>query len=114
MGILETAQWQRLRRIRNSANLPGNHDPDLAEFARVPDIERHVIDVSLPALEDEAEVEYLNNLPTSFVLPPEAVDRMRAAAGTIIRSSPEFKRLLENAGAKLIMDPAPAAGRVAP
>ena len=47
-GILESAQWQRLRRIRNSANLPGNHDPDLAEFASVPDIELHVIDVSLP------------------------------------------------------------------
>ena len=30
---------------------------------------------------DAEEREYLMNLPTSFVLPPEAVDRLRAAAG---------------------------------
>jgi hypothetical protein len=114
-GVLESSPRQSLRRFRNSANLPGNHDPDLAEFARVPDIERHVIDVCLPALEDKAEVEYLNNLPTSFVLPPEAVDRLRAAAKTIILSSPELKRPLEDAdGVKLIAGPASAADKVAP
>ena len=108
------ARWQSMRRIRDSATLPGNHDPELAELARAPDIELHVIDVSFPALKDKAELEYLNNLPTSFVLPPEAVDRLRAAAKTIILSSPEFKRLLKDAGAKLIMEPAPATKKVAP
>jgi NTE family protein len=39
---------------------------------------------------DQTELEYLNQLPTTFVLPGEAVDRLRAAAGTIILSSPEF------------------------
>ena len=47
-----------------------------------------------------------NNLPPSFVLPHEAVDRLRAAAGTIIRSSPEFQRLLKDAGAKMVTEPA--------
>jgi hypothetical protein len=45
---------------------------------------------------------YLHNLPTSFVLSPEAADRLRAAARTIILSSPEFKRLLKDAGANLV------------
>ena len=46
------------------------------------------------------ERDYLNLQPTSFVLPPEAVDRLRAAAGTIILASPEFQRLLKDVGAK--------------
>ena len=108
------ARWQTMRQIRATATLPGNHDPELAALARAPNIDLYAIDVSFAALEDKAEFEYLNGLPTSFVLPPEAVDRLRAAAGTIIRSSPEFQRLLKDTGATLIPEPAPAAGRVAP
>ena len=48
--------------------------------ADVPDIEIYAIDVSFDALPDRDEVTYLNDLPTSFALPPEAVDRLRAAA----------------------------------
>jgi NTE family protein len=35
------------------------------------------------------------------VLPDEAVDRLRAAAGTIIMASPEFQRLLKDAGLRV-------------
>jgi NTE family protein len=44
-------------------------------------------------------------LPTSFALPKAAVDRLRAAAGTIIVSSPDFQRLLKDAGARLVTQP---------
>jgi len=37
-------------------------------------------------------------LPTTFVLGDEQVDRLRAAAGTAIRASPEFQRLLRDLG----------------
>jgi NTE family protein len=57
------------------------------------------------SLKDQAEREYLNRQPTSFVLPPEAVDRLRAAAGTIILASPEFQRLVKDVGAKLVAEP---------
>jgi len=60
--------------------------------------------VSFAALRDQAERDYLNGLPTSFVLPAEAVDRLRAAAGTIILASPEFQRLLKDTGAKVVID----------
>ena len=43
--------------------------------------------------------------PTTFVLSAEAVDRLRAAAGTIITGSPEFKRSLKNAGATIVPIP---------
>jgi hypothetical protein len=41
--------------------------------------------------------------------PAESVDRLRAAAATLIMDSPEFKRLLNDVGARLIAAP-PAAG----
>jgi len=108
------ARWQTMRRIRDSAALPGNHDPELAQLANTPNIDLYAIDVSFAVLKDKAEFEYLNNLPTSFVLPPEAVDRLRAAAATIFLSSPELQRLLKDTGAKLIVEPAPAGGAAAP
>jgi NTE family protein len=98
-----------MRWIRDSAVFADNKDPKLAQLVNAPNIELYAIDVSFPALIDKAEFEYLNNLPTSFVLPPEAVDRLRAAARTIILSSPDFQRLLKDIDAKIVADP-PAIG----
>jgi NTE family protein len=106
------ARWKTLHRIRDSGVFAGDRDnAALAQLLHAPDINLYAIDVSFPALKDKAEVEYLNNLPTSFVLPPEAVDRLRAAAGTILRTSPDFQRLLKDAGVQLLpvtKDPATA------
>ena len=99
------ARWQTLRWIRSSAAYATNKDPAVAAALRVPNAEIYAIDVSFPALKDKAEFYYLNQQPTSFVLPAEAVDRLRAAAGTIIMASPEFQRLLKDVGAKLVAEP---------
>jgi NTE family protein len=99
------ARWQSLRRLRNSAAFASNTDPAVAAALRVPDAEVYAIDVSFPALKDKAEFDYLNQQPTSFALPSEAVDRLRAAAGTIILASPEFQRLLRDVGAKIVANP---------
>ena len=72
---------------------------------RVPQAEIYAIDVSFAALPDAKEREYLNQQPTSFFLPPEAVDRLRAAAGKIIVASPEFQRLLKDVGARVVDAP---------
>jgi NTE family protein len=101
------ARWQTLRKVRDSAAMAANKDPTVAAALRVPEPEIFAIDVSFPALKDKAEFDYLNQLPTSFVLPAEAVDRLRAAAGTIIKDSPEFQRLLEQLGARIVERPAP-------
>ena len=106
------AKWQTLRQVRNSAAFAANKDPAVAKALRVPEAEIYAIDVSFPRLKDKAELAYLNEQPTSFVLPPEAVDRLRKAAGTIIMDSPEFKRLLKDVGAKVVDDPR-AAGAAA-
>jgi len=96
------ARWSTTRMIRNSAAFASNTDPKVAAALRVPAAEVYAIDVSFSALKDKAEFDYLNLQPTTFVLPPEAVDRLRAAAGMIILSSPEFQRLLRDVGARIV------------
>src|SRR5205814_104529 len=96
------ARWAGLRAIRDSGAVTDNGNPALAEITTVPNAEIYVIDVSFPALKDKAERDYLNNLPTSFVLPAEAVDRLRAAAGKIIVESPQFQRLLKDMGERIV------------
>ncbi len=98
-------RWRTMRQIRERTALAGNNDPDLTRLVDGPNVDLYAIDVSFAALKDKAEFEYLNNLPTSFVLPSEAVDRLRAAAGTIILSSPEFKRMVKDADFDLAADP---------
>jgi len=93
------ARWKVLRQVRETKDFNVGASGSLKEIVDVPDIEIYPIDVSFPALEDAAEFDYLNNLPTSFVLSDEAVDRLRAAAGKIILDSPEFQRLLKDTGA---------------
>ena len=80
----------------------------------MPAAEIYAIDVSFAALKDKKELAYLNQQPTTFVLEPEAVDRLRAAGGTIILESPEFKRLLKDLGATLVPQPPAAGARAAP
>ena len=64
-----------------------------------------MIDVSFKALNDKLERDYLNQLPTSFALSNEAVNRLRAAAATIIRESPDFQQVLEDEGARIVDRP---------
>jgi NTE family protein len=96
------ARWQTLRTIRDSAAMASNKDAAIAALMRVPTAEIFAIDVSFSALKDKAELAYLNQLPTTFVLTDEAVDRLRAAAGTIMAASPEFHRLMKDLGAKSV------------
>ncbi|MCM8595258.1 patatin-like phospholipase family protein [Accumulibacter sp.] len=99
------ARWQTFRLIGNSAAMATNKDPAVAAALRVPDAEIYAIDVSFSALRDKEEFAYLNEQPTSFVLPAEAVDRLRAAAGQIIMDSAEFQRLLRDIGARIVAEP---------
>jgi len=99
------ARWKTLRLIGQSSAMAANNDPAVAAALRVPDAEIYAIDVSFAELRDKEELAYLNAQPTSFVLPDEAVDRLRAAAGRIIMDSPEFQRLLRDVGARIVAEP---------
>jgi len=109
-----STRWQTARRIRALAGCDAHPNTPLCEAVRPPNAEIYAIDVSFAALSDAAERAYLNQQPTSFVLPDEAVDRLRAAAGKIILASPEFQRLLNDLGAKIISGGTAAAAAGAP
>jgi NTE family protein len=70
-----------------------------------PKADIYVIEVSFQALKDKSEREYLNQLPTSFVLSDAAVDRLRAAAARIILDSPDFRQVLKDEGARILGRP---------
>ena len=107
------ARWKMLQAIRDSGAIIERDSPALAEVTRVPNLEIYVVNVSFAGLKDAAERAYLNEQPTSFVLPPEAVDRLREAAGTIVLSSPDFQRYLKDVGDRIVKTPKPA-GQLAP
>jgi NTE family protein len=69
---------------------------------RVPDTEVYVVDVSFAMLGEAALRDYLNELPTSFALPDEAVDKLRTAARRILQASPDFQRFLKDTGASIV------------
>ena len=101
------ARWKTFRQLRAAGTFAGGGNPVLSQVGSVPDIDIHPIVVSFSALADPDERRFLNDLPTSFVLPPEAVDRLRAAAGRAIRESPDFKRLLIEMQAAAVPPPPP-------
>ena len=57
-----------MRRVRESPAFAANKDEAVATALRTPDVALYAIDVSFAALKDEGELEFLNELPTSFYL----------------------------------------------
>ena len=60
------------------------------------DIKFYVVEVKFDALNDDAERHYFKRLPTSFVLKPEEVDKLRDAARRILTKSKEFQRFVND------------------
>jgi NTE family protein len=61
----------------------------------------YISQVSFDALLDEKEKEELSEIPTQLGLPREDVDRLRAAAKTILFNSPDFRRLAKDLNAEI-------------
>ena len=90
------ARWTSLREIRASAAFENDQEWRVAEIRNAPDVDIIPIEVSFKVLADKAERDYLNELPTAFVLPAEGVDRLRAAAAKIVFASSELRDALKN------------------
>ena len=103
------ARWASLRQARDAIKSYPALAEGLQPFMRAPDINIRVVEVSFGVIPDKAERDYLNTLPTSFVLDDEAVDRLRVAAKNAILASPEIKRLVNN-GALRMVGPGPRVG----
>jgi NTE family protein len=92
------SQWTEEIRSRRcaAADLPGGTDSAHSGADPCADIQFYLVEVDFDAVPDQSERSYLRGLPTSFNLPLEAVDRVRAAAHQILAHSPEFQRLLQD------------------
>ncbi len=62
------------------------------------DITFYMAEVKFENLEDPEERSYMDQLPTSFRLKPEQVDKLRDAARRLLRNSEGFQRLLQDLG----------------
>jgi len=102
------ARWETLRAIRDSGAITNWSNPALLEVKRAPDTRVYVVDVSFEQVADPDRKAYLNQLPTSFSLSGEQVDRLRAAGRELVLASPEFRRFLTDSGARIV-----SAGEVA-
>ena len=91
----EIATWRRELLVAQ-ARLAGV--PEAEAEASVPKISLQVLDVSFDAIGDPQERASFMNLPTSFVLPAEDVDRLREVAGRLLRRSPEYESLVREFG----------------
>ena len=100
------ARWTAQRAIRDSRAFDKARDPAVGWVANAVNADIYPIEVSFQALADQKERDYLNQLPTSFALPAEAVDRLRAAARKIILASPDFQALLRTYQGDVARDPA--------
>jgi NTE family protein len=88
------ARWTALREIRDAMSASKDKDSKLSYVLNAPDADIYPIEVSFEALQDKTERDYVNQLPTSFHLSAEEVDRLRADAATIVHDSPVLKEAL--------------------
>ena len=85
----EIASWRRELLVAR-ARLSGATEEQAG--ASVPKITVQALDVSFDAISDPEERAAFMNLPTSFVLPPDDVDRLREFAGRLLRQSPKMSQ----------------------
>lgn len=90
------ARWTSLREIRDAVSFQNDQEWRVAEIKNAPNVDIFTVEVSFAALKDKDERAQLNELPTSFALPGEAVDRLRAAAAKIVLESPDLREALKS------------------
>lgn len=101
-------RWQQARKLKIAQARLAGMSREQAE-ASVPLLSFDTIDISFDEIADDAERSYFMNLPTSFRLPPEAVDRLRALGGRLLRESPRAQALLKQVDETAPLSPRPAA-----
>jgi NTE family protein len=86
----------------------------LARWAQAaPGRRAHLVQVSFEGIPDPVERRWFYDVPTSFKLQPEQVDRLREIAGRLLRDSPDFQQALADLGGASAA-PKPAAGAAGP
>ena len=88
------ARWADRRELEIARRVDAGQSRTEAEAA-VPKITFDAIDVSFDAIEDPAERRGFMEMPTTFFLPPESIDRLRELGGRLLRDSRPYQILLQ-------------------
>jgi NTE family protein len=88
------ARWADRRELAIARRLDAGQSRTEAE-ASVPKITFDAIDVSFDAIEDPSERREFMEMPTTFSLPAESIDRLRELGGRLLRNSRPYRTLLE-------------------
>jgi NTE family protein len=91
--------WRREIQLLR-ARVAGATEAQAEANAALPKLSLHTIDVTFEDVPDPDERDYFMNLPTTFVLPPEAIDRLREIAGRLLRQSPEYQAMVKEFGGR--------------
>ncbi len=94
----EITKWRRELFVAR-ARLAGASE-EQAE-ASVPKVTLRVLDVTFDSIPDPDERAIFMNMPTSFVLPDEDIDRLREIAGRLLRQSAEYQAIVQALGGLL-------------
>jgi NTE family protein len=94
---VEISKWRRELLVAR-ARLAGATEAQAEASVKLPKVELRVIDVSFDAIPDPKERAYFLNLPTSFVLSADEVDRLRGIAARLLRESTDFQELVREFG----------------
>jgi NTE family protein len=94
---VEIAKWRRELLVARG-RLAGMTEAQAEANVKVPKVELRVIDVSFDAIPDPKERAYFLDLPTSFVLSVDEVDRLREIAGRLMRESTDYQEFVRELG----------------
>ena len=91
-------KWQReINQRRQSTNAPASAaSGSSAGKSLLEELQFYPIEVNFDAVPDETERKFFKKLTTSFKLPPETVDRLRAVAARLLRQSENYRKLLRD------------------
>ncbi len=80
------------------ARMAGKTQAEAEASVALPKLTLHTMDVSFDAIKDAKERDRFMNMPTTFVLPPDDVDRLREIGARLLREAPDFQELLREWG----------------
>src|SRR5262245_554888 len=88
------ARWADRRELAIARRVDAGQSRAEAEAAE-PTITFDAIDISFDAIEDPSERREFMEMPTSFYLPEESIDRLRELGGRLLRNSRPYRTLLD-------------------
>ena len=100
-GVVRSNTYEAPVRLAGQIKRPrlaGATEAEAEASVPLPKLTVHTMDVSFENVPDPDERAYFMDLPTSFALKEESIDRLRDVAGRLLRESKEYQELVRDMG----------------